>query len=153
MKKDAEFVKNNPDSYACSVDLQNALPFPVLTVSDAYYKQNLYCYNFGVHDLEKDTGYFYVWDETVASRGAQEISSCVIKHLKVQASNKKRVTIYSDTCTGQNWNIKMTLALMRSVQSNETSIEVIDQKFLVSGHSFLPNDSDFGSVELSLIHI
>ena len=88
-------------------------------------------------------------DETVASRGAQEISSCVIKHLKVQASSKKRVTICSDTCTGQNRNIKMTLALMRFVQSNETSIEVIDQTFLVSGHSFLPNDSDFGSVELA----
>lgn len=43
----------------------------------------------------------------------------------------------------------MFLALMRFIQSDETNIEVIDQTFLVPGHSFLPNDSDFGSVELA----
>lgn len=43
----------------------------------------------------------------------------------------------------------MSLALMRFLQSNETEIETIDQKFLISGHSFLPNDSDIGSVELA----
>lgn len=149
MKTDAENVKKNPDSYVCSIDLQKALPFPVLSASDAYYKRNMYCYNFGVHNLETEAGVFYFWDETIASRGSQEVSSCVIKHLKLHAPNKKHVIIYSDTCTGQNRNIKMALALIRFLQSNETDIEVIDQKFLVSGHSFLPNDSDFGSVELA----
>ena len=28
-----------------------------------------------------------------------------------------------------------------------TSIKVIDHKFMVSGHSYLPNDSDFGITE------
>lgn len=42
----------------------------------------------------------------------------------------------------------MILTLIRFVQSNETSIEVINYKFLVSAHSFLPNDSDFASAEL-----
>nr|XP_022905846.1 uncharacterized protein LOC111417713 [Onthophagus taurus] len=149
MKDDAEIVKINQECYACSIDLQKSLPFPVLTVSDAYYKRNLYCYNFGVHDFAKDSGFFYVWNETVAGRGSQEISSCLLKHLKVYANNKKKVTVYSDTCGGQNRNINMCLALMRFIQSDETNIEVIDQKFLVPGHSFLPNDSDFGSVELA----
>lgn len=43
----------------------------------------------------------------------------------------------------------MSLSLLRFLQSNETEIDTIDQKFLISGHSFLPNDSDFGSVELA----
>lgn len=38
---------------------------------------------------------------------------------------------------------------MKFQQNETTEIEIIDQKFLVSGHSFLPNDSDFGSVELA----
>lgn len=109
----------------------------------------MYCYNFGIHDLEKDRGYFYVWDETLASRGSQEVASCIIKHLKEQATNKSKITIYSDSCTGQNRNIKMSLALLKFLLSSETSIKTIDQKFLVSGHSFLPNDQDFGSVELA----
>lgn len=91
MKKDTEESKVNTDTYTCTIDLQKALPFPVLTVSDAYYKRNLYCYNLGVHDLQKDTGYFYTWDETMAGRGSQEISSCVIKHLQIHARNKKRL--------------------------------------------------------------
>ena len=41
----------------------------------------------------------------------------------------------------------MALALVRFLQIKETEIETTDQKILVSGHSFLPNDADFGSVE------
>lgn len=109
----------------------------------------MYCYNFGIHDLEKDPGYFYVCDETLASRGSQEVASCIIKHLKEQATNKSRITIYSDSCIGQNRNIKMSLALLKFLLSSETSIKTIDQKCLVSGRSVLPNDQDFGSVELA----
>lgn len=32
--------------YVCSIDLQKALLFSILIVSDAYYKRNMYCYNF-----------------------------------------------------------------------------------------------------------
>ncbi|KAJ8889154.1 hypothetical protein PR048_008648 [Dryococelus australis] len=111
-----------------------AVPFPVLTVSDTYYKRILYYYNLGMHDLAADTCYFYVWDEIVASRSAWEVSSCLVKHLELNTRDKKNVIIYSDTCTGENRNIKMALSLMW---------------LLVSGHSFLPNDSDFASVELA----
>lgn len=90
MKDEAAIAKNNQESYACRIDLQKALPFPVLTVSDAYYKRNLYCYNFGVPDFEKDSGFFYVWNETTAERGSQEISSCLLKHLKHNSNNKKK---------------------------------------------------------------
>lgn len=150
MRKDKERALRNSEHYVCSIDLQKALPFPILTVSDAYYKRNLYCYNLGVHDLATDCGYFYMWDETMAARGSQEISSCLIKHIKIYAAQKKKITIYSDTCTGQNRNIKMSLALMKLVQSGEIEAEIIEQKFLVSGHSFLPNDADFGNVEQSV---
>lgn len=151
MKQDSEYAKNPENKmYVCSVDLQKALPFPVLSVSDAYYKRNMYAYNLGIHDLAKDFGYFYVWDETLASRGSQEIACCLLKHLKLFGTDLKHVIIFSDTCTGQNRNIKMALSIMKFLQSdNNNIIEVIEQKFLVSGHSFLANDRDFGSVELA----
>lgn len=99
----------------------------------------MYLYNFGVHNLVTDSAIFYVWDKTLASRGSQEISSCLVKHLKTRC----------DTCTGQNGNFNVTLALMTLLQTNETDIETTEQKCLISGHSYLPNDSDFGSVELA----
>lgn len=143
LKIDSERAKEHEDIYTITEDLQKALPFPVLTVSEAYYRRNMYCYNLGVHDMAKKLAFMYVWDETIASRGSQEISSCLVKHLSHYPH--KHVIIYSDTCTGQNRNIKMALSLLKLTQ--ETCIEVIDQKFMVSGHSYLPNDSDFGMIE------
>ena len=39
--------KASEDTYVCTFDLQKALPFPKLSTSVAYYKRNLYVYNFG----------------------------------------------------------------------------------------------------------
>lgn len=52
-------------------------------------------------------------------------------------------------CTGQNRNLQMALMWLKVVQS-ENSIEIIDHKFLLSGHSYLPNDADFGIIEMAL---
>ncbi|CAG9832750.1 unnamed protein product [Diabrotica balteata] len=41
MTTDAKNAKRNQISYVCSVDLQKALPFSVLSISDAYYKRNM----------------------------------------------------------------------------------------------------------------
>lgn len=149
MKEDTESSKTNNDLYVCSVDMQKALPFPILTVNVSYYKRNMYVYNVGVHELKNDKAYCYVWDETKAARGSQEISSCLLKHFDTCCRGKKHIIIYSDTCGGQNRNINVALSMMKYVQSSENSVEVIEQKFLVPGHSFLPNDRDFGAIEVA----
>lgn len=73
MKTDELLAKenNSTDYYLFSFDLQKALPFPVLNVSVAYYKRNLYCYNLGIHNLADNKAHTNIWDETIASRGAQ----------------------------------------------------------------------------------
>lgn len=38
--------------------------------------------------------------------------------------------------------------LLKLVASDSNNINIIDHKFMVSGHSFLPNDSDYGSIEI-----
>ena len=53
-------------------------------------------------------------------------------------------------CTEQNRNLQMALMWLRVVQSLENNIEIIDHKFLISGHSYLPNDADFGIIEMAL---
>ena len=144
-REDAIKARENESVYGITFDLEKALPFPVLTTSIAYYKRNMYAYNLGVHELGTRTAFMYCWDETVASRGSQEIGSCITKHLESRTS-AKHIIMYSDACTGQNRNIKLALYLMKFLQKSE-STEIIDHKFMVSGHSYLPNDSDFGSIE------
>lgn len=72
-----------------------------------------------------------VWDEVEGGRGSQDIrvAACLIKHLKTHAALQKHVIMYSDSCTGQNRNIKTTLSLLKLVQDPDTSIDTIDHKF------------------------
>jgi hypothetical protein len=137
----------NEDLYVFTFDLQKALPFPKLTTSTAYYKRNMYVYNLGCHAFNNNVGFMYMWDETKGSRGSQEISSCVTKHLKLNASTNKHIVMYTDCCAGQNRNIKMALSMLQLVEDQTMAVDTIDHKFLVSGHSFLPNDADFGVIE------
>lgn len=88
----------------------------------------------------------YVWDESVASRGSQEIGSCILQYVKTYVSSTKLI-MYSDHHTGQNRNIKMATIYNYVVANTSLSVNEIDHKFLVSGHSFLPRDQDFGLVE------
>lgn len=55
--------------------------------------------------------------------------------------------MYSDTCTGQNRNKNFTLSMRKLTQINITKMNIVDLKYMVSGQSFLPNDSDFASIE------
>lgn len=135
------------DLYVLTFDFQKALAFPKLSTSVAYYKRNLYVYDFGVHVFNDNKAYMYVWPETEGSRGAQEISSCLSKHLTIHGKNAKHVIMYSDSCGGQNRNIKVVLSLMKYLQNENVNTETIDLKFLVPGHSYLPNDSDFSFIE------
>lgn len=135
------------DYYVLTFDLQKALPFPKLSTSVAYYKRNMYVYNLGVHVCNNDQAYMYVWPETEGSRGSQEISACIIKHLTGPANHAKHIVMYSDSCGGQNRNIKVVLSLMKYLQTHNGSTEKIDFKFVVPGHSYLPNDTDFSFIE------
>ncbi|KAF2890452.1 hypothetical protein ILUMI_15721 [Ignelater luminosus] len=94
-----------------------------------------------------DLAYMYCcWDETTVSRGSQEISSCLKKHLLTHLKNHKHVIAYSDACTRQNRNIKMSLMWLKLLADSD-KLKIIDHKFLVSGHSYLPNDRNFGTIK------
>lgn len=88
-----------------------------------------------------------VWPETEGSCGSQEIASCLIKYIKTYPANFEKIITYSDSCTRQNRNIKTVLSLLKLDQIMEIKAKSIEMKFLVSGHSYLPNDSDFTIIE------
>lgn len=142
LRKDTLRAKNMDDFYLITVDLQKALLFPTLTVSEAYYRRNMYCYNFGVHDCAKDLAYMYVWDEVEGSRGSQEIATCLRKHLQYAVRpNVKQVVIYSDACTGQNRNIKLSLSLSLSdeMHRHRGNLSRFDRSQVHGFRSFLPS--------------
>lgn len=89
----------------------------------------------------------HLWHEGMASRGAQEIASCILKYLKDTSPTANHLITYSDSCGGQNRNVYLLSLWLHIVASDEYAITVVDQKFMTVGHSYLPNDRDFGSIE------
>lgn len=88
-----------------------------------------------------------MWSEDVASRGRQEIASCLLKHLNNSIEDDtQNVILYSDSCGGQNRNIKLTLMLKRLL-SDHPRLKTITQKFFISGHSFNSCDRSFAVIE------
>ena len=88
-----------------------------------------------------------VWDESVRSRGSQEIGSRILTYLREHQTPAESLIAYSDSCGGQNRNVNFLCLWQDVVSSSRYSYEVIDHKFMVSGHSYLPNDRDFGRIE------
>ena len=88
-----------------------------------------------------------MWSESVASRGSHKICSSILKYLKLRASQATHLIAYSYACGGQNRNINVACLWMYLVSNKDCPYTTIDHKFMVSGHSYLPNDRDFGSIE------
>lgn len=94
-----------------------------------------------------DKFFFNVWTENNGKRGAQEISSCIIKYVQDHMdSNITDLVLYSDCCAGQNRNIKLTLALLKILHSSK-HLKSITLRFLVPGHTYMSCDRTFGQFE------
>ena len=135
-------------------DLQKALPTSKSEVSLFYYSRKLSTYNFSISDLTNDEVTCFVWNETIAGRGSNEISSCLLQMLKKwDANGAKEVNFFSDACPGQNrnWNV---LALFQAFVSLEAKhIKKVNHYFFESGHSQNENDSVHSVIERAVKYI
>lgn len=80
--------------YMAMFDLQKALPYPKLSTSIAYYKRNMYVYNFGIPSFNNENSFMYCWDETEGGRGSQEIAIALAKHIKQEAREHTHIILY-----------------------------------------------------------
>lgn len=91
-----------------------------------------------------------MWVEGEAGRGSQEVGSCLRRFITEEVHRGvKKLILWSDSCGGQNRNIKLVL-MLKSILEHHPTLETVTMKYLFPGHSFLPNDSDFGDIESAL---
>ena len=62
-------------------------------------------------------------------------------------SEASNLIVFSVACGGQNHNINLVCMWMYIVENPGFSYRVVNHKFTIPGHSFLPNDRDFGLIE------
>lgn len=93
----------------------------------------LWCYNLCIFDEIRKKTFMFVWNESVAPFGSQEIGSCLYQHL---SKNANKVFFFSDPCFGQTRNIKIAILLQQFLESSlKSGIETIEQIFTFPGHS------------------
>lgn len=150
MNHDFETGKSDSRVQGICYDLQKVFGLPKASSNVFYYTRNLNVYNLGIHDARTNKGYFHVWVENEAGRGAQEIASCLIKYLESHLQKEaEEIIMWSDSCGGQNRNYIMAL-MMHHFLARQQNLKRICLRFLESGHSFNICDSDFANVETAV---
>uniref|UniRef100_A0A8D8AUY7 (northern house mosquito) hypothetical protein n=1 Tax=Culex pipiens TaxID=7175 RepID=A0A8D8AUY7_CULPI len=154
--KKEDVAKAKADETICTAtfDLQKCLATPHLLCGTVFYKRQLYTYNLTVFYTVKGKNNVvcYIWDETVARRGSQEIGSCLLKFLHMLNAKEpqvKEVIFYSDRCSGQNHNFALCMMYSYFVEkSAQDGVHLkIQHNFMVSGHSHMEVDSVHGAIE------
>ncbi|KAE8741742.1 hypothetical protein FOCC_FOCC012737 [Frankliniella occidentalis] len=109
-------------------------------------------FNLTVFDCFHKKGINHMWTEIEAGRGANEISSCITHLIAFDVPpGVKKLTLRSDTCSGQNKNSIVCAALISAV-AEHPSLEVIDHKFLVAGHTHMECDQVHAEIEKKKKH-
>lgn len=138
-------AKQNSHIATITFDFQQNLPLPHIPVGEVFYSHQLWLYVFGVHDCSNNQATMFCWPETVASKGSDEVISCLDYYLRTLPQEVTTLYLYSDGCPGQNKNVNVLRYLFSLVQLGR--FNHIQHNFPVRGHSFLPNDRDFGHTE------
>lgn len=147
MFKDLEDAVHDESMECLTFDFQKVQNLPRLESNLVYYLRKLSYLNFGVHSGKLQKGYFYPWLENQAGRGADQVGSCLRRHITENVKPPvKTLILYSDCCGGQNRNYKLCL-ILKKILDEHPSLTTIMLRFLQSGHSFLPNDQEFGHYE------
>ena len=142
-------VKQGEDKgvVVASFDLEKVLGTPHGKSMLIGYSRKLAVYNFTIYESGTKKVLCYVWNETEAGRGSNEITSCVLDYLKRKDLEEvNSVYLACDSCFGQNRN-KTMLAMIHSFVQHAEHLKSVEVLFLVSGHTYMPCDSVHSAVE------
>jgi len=138
--------KTDKSLLAFSYDLEQAQPIPYLSTNKAYYTRQLNLYNFGINVLGRDKAVICSWHEGEGKKGSFEVCSSLYEFLRAHdLQNVKKIHSFSDGCGGQNRNRNVINFMMWCC--DVFGIEEWQHTYMESGHSFLPNDQNFGQIQ------
>lgn len=133
----------------CTFGFQQSFPTPYLNDPLSYYKERLWTYNFTIRNFTNkrvDTVCkFYMWNENDGKRSANEMASCLYSYLKNLPPKTSNVIFYS-TCDEESKSKNLS-AMFSYLIANHETLESVEHKFLVYGHSQIEVKCGFQSVQ------
>ena len=155
LKQELSELSKDPDSrmLCFSFDLEKVLYTPCSKVSVLYYKRKLSTYNFTIYNHATKDGYCYMWNESIASRGSNEVASFLNHFIRseMKKGQYQRIVAFSDNCYGQNKN-QASMAMFNYICSDYHGV-TIEHYFVEKGHSEMECDSIHSTVEANSNHI
>jgi hypothetical protein len=141
----ARALEEKKELCVASYDFQKILHCPKGENAAFFYKSKLRCYNFTIFEHGIKQGHCYVWDQTLAGKGALEVASCLYLFISKKIDEGvKEFIFYSDNCPSQNKNsIVFSMFNIVSVKYNVD----ITQRFLEKGHTHMEVDSVHACIE------
>lgn len=129
-----------------------------MSITEAFYSRQVWLYNLTfVINCEKqnpESCFLYTWLETESGKGPNEVASALINFLEMideqlltQENPPTIVNLFSDSCSGQNKNQFVMIALLHFINYKAKMIKEINHYFPIRGHSYMPPDQVFGRIE------
>lgn len=144
-EKDKVRSQNDVSFVTANFDLQSVLQLPYSAVSEFYYARKICVYNLTIYEGFGKNAYCFCWNELNGKRGSNEIGSILLMYIEKMPSTVTEISLFCDTCGGQNRNQQVAAALLYAV--HHTHMTVIELKFLESGHSHMECDSMHSAIE------
>ena len=142
--------EENFDGVVASFDLQKVLSTPHGDGMLIGFSRKLAVYNLTVYNSGEKQGLNYIWNETQARRGANEIASCVVSFLRdCDAKGKREVFLFCDSCGGQNKNRGVMFAVHQFL-CRAASVKEVTVTYLVPGHTYMQCDAIHAAIETHL---
>lgn len=137
--------RNETDEAIC-MDYQKNLNVPNITTNDAYYKRKLSYYLFNIHVLSNSSSKFYVYDETLAKKGSDNVASMLYDFIMFNLQDTvKKLTIFCDSCGGQNKNY-VIIRFIYYIVHIQRRLDEIKIVFPVRGHSYMECDRNMALI-------
>lgn len=148
LKLFVEKAKSNKEIEVLSFDFQQNMPLPHIPCGDVFYKRQIWVYNFCIYSGKTGQSYHYMYDESIAKKGKNDVISFIHDFLKNKlAPGVKNIYIFTDNCSSQNKNNSLFQYLYTVIQSKMFNLEFITHRYPEPGHSFLPCDRCFALIE------
>lgn len=146
LKLKSELARTNAHVEVITFDYQQNLPLPVSPSGDVFYKIQMWVYNFCIHVASSSRSYFFLYDETIAGKGQNEVISLLDFFFKnIIRPEVTDLYMFSDNCASQNKNLVMIQYIFTLIEMKK--FKTIYHRFPEPGHSYLPCDRSFAAIE------